>query len=119
MAQAFVSRRQYRCQSAARRRVFGQLPRLACGDELVDARNPCPRRFKAARKIQRMKFSIESLMRRRRVKFELRESSPEEFSYEVQLPMDMKTDTLSAEIMELDPDKGTAVNWSPEKKKVA
>jgi len=60
---------------------------------------------------------VEALMRRRRVKFELRESSPDEISYEVQLPMDLKTDTLSAEIMELDPDKGTAVNWSPEKKK--
>ena len=62
---------------------------------------------------------IESLLRRRRVKFELRESAPEEISYEVQLPLELKTDTLSAEIMELDADKGTAVNWSPEKKKSA
>src|SRR5436305_1169462 len=62
---------------------------------------------------------IESLLRRRRVKFELRESAPEEISYEVQLPLEVKTDTLSAEIMELDADKGTAVNWSPEKKKSA
>jgi hypothetical protein len=60
---------------------------------------------------------VESLLRRRKVKFELREASPEEISYEVQLPMDAKTDTLSADIMELDPDKGTAVNWSPEKQK--
>ena len=62
---------------------------------------------------------IESLLRRRRVKFELREAAPEEISYQVQLPLDVKTDTLSAEIMELDADKGTAVNWSPEKKKSA
>src|SRR5262245_26527651 len=62
---------------------------------------------------------VEALMRRRRVKFELREASPEEFSYEVQLPLELKTDTLSAEIMQLDSNEGAAVNWSPEKKKVA
>ena len=60
---------------------------------------------------------VEALFRRRRVKFELREASPEEFSYQVQLPLDIKTDALSAEIMNLDPDKGTAVQWEPEKKK--
>jgi hypothetical protein len=60
---------------------------------------------------------VEAVFRRRRVKFELREASPEEFSYQVQLPLDVKTDALSAEIMELDPDKGTAVQWEPEKKK--
>jgi uncharacterized membrane protein YhiD involved in acid resistance len=60
---------------------------------------------------------VKSLLRRRKVKFELREASPDEISYEVQLPMDTKTDTLSTEIMELDPDRGTAVTWSPEKQK--
>jgi hypothetical protein len=60
---------------------------------------------------------VEALFRRRRIKFELREASPEEFSYQVQLPMEMKTDALSAEIMGLDPDKGTAVQWNAEKKK--
>jgi uncharacterized membrane protein YhiD involved in acid resistance len=62
---------------------------------------------------------VEALFRRRRVKFELREASPDEFSYEVQLPLEMKTDALSAEIMDLTPDKGTAVQWNPEKKKKA
>jgi hypothetical protein len=60
---------------------------------------------------------VEALLRRRRVKFELRETSPDEFCYHVQLPMEMKTDALSAEIVQLDPDKGTAVQWNPEKKK--
>lgn len=72
-----------------------------------------------AKEAGKLQPKIEGLMRRRKVKFELREAAPEEFSYEVQLPMELKTDTLSAEIMELDPDKGTAVNWSPEKKKAA
>jgi MgtC family/Domain of unknown function (DUF4956) len=66
-----------------------------------------------------VKSRVEALMRRRRVRFELREASPEEVSYEVELPLDLKTDTLSAEIMQLDSDDGTAVNWSPEKKKTA
>ncbi len=60
---------------------------------------------------------IETLFRRRRIKFELRETGPEEISYQVQLPLELKTDTLSTELVDLDPEKGTAVQWSPEKKK--
>jgi hypothetical protein len=62
---------------------------------------------------------IESLLRRRRIKYELRESAPEEFSYHVQLPMEVKTDGISAEIIALDPDPGTSVEWKTEKKKAA
>ena len=62
---------------------------------------------------------VESLLRRRRVKYELRESTPEEFSYFVQLPMELKTDSVSAEIIALDPDPGTGVEWKPEQKKKA
>ena len=73
-------------------------------------------KMKDAEKVQP---KVEALFKRRRVKFELREASPEEFSYEVQLPLDLKTDVLSSEIMALDPDKGTAVEWKPEKKKAS
>jgi hypothetical protein len=59
---------------------------------------------------------VEALLRRRRVKCELRESKPEEFSYHVELPLDLKTDTLSAEILALDEAKGTGVEWKTEKK---
>ena len=62
---------------------------------------------------------VEALLRRRRVKYELRESTPEEFSYFVQLPMEMKTDSISAEIIALDPDPGTGVEWKTEEKKKA
>ena len=62
---------------------------------------------------------VESLLRRRRVKYELRESTPEEFSYFVQLPMELKTDSVSAEIIALDPDTGTGVEWKIEQKKKA
>ena len=62
---------------------------------------------------------VETLLRKRRVKYELRESTPEEFSYFVQLPLDVKTDNISAEIIALDPDPGTGVEWKTEKKKAA
>jgi hypothetical protein len=62
---------------------------------------------------------IEALLRRRRVKYELREAKPEEFSYMVEMPMEVKTDSISAEIMALDPDPGTGVEWKTEKKKAA
>ena len=62
---------------------------------------------------------VETLLRTRRVKYELRESTPEEFSFFVQLPMDLKTDSISAEIIALDPDPGTGVEWKTEKKKAA
>jgi hypothetical protein len=71
---------------------------------------------KAAGKLQPL---VETLLRRRRVKYELRESNPEEFSYLVQLPMEMKTDGISAEIIALDPDPGTGVEWRTEGKKKA
>jgi hypothetical protein len=62
---------------------------------------------------------VEALLRRRRVKYEMRESTPEEFSYFVQLPMELKTDGVSAEIIALDPDTGTGVEWKTDSKKKA
>ncbi len=53
------------------------------------------------------------------MKYELRESKPEELSYFVEMPMDLKTDGISAEIIALDPDPGTGVEWKTEKKKAA
>jgi len=72
-----------------------------------------------AKEVSKLQARIEALLRRRRVKYELRESSPEELSYFVGLPMEMKTDGISAEIMALDPDPGTGVEWKTDKKKAA
>jgi hypothetical protein len=72
-----------------------------------------------AKEVGKLHARIEALLRRRRVKYELRESSPEELSFFVELPMDLKTDSVSAEIMAIDPDPGTAVEWKTEKKKAA
>lgn len=59
---------------------------------------------------------IEELLRRRRLKFELRAAASDEVSFAVQLPIDAHTDTISSAIMALEKDPGTAVNWDPEKK---
>jgi hypothetical protein len=53
------------------------------------------------------------------VKYELRESEPDKVSYFVEMPMDLKTDGISADIIALDPDPGTGVEWKIEKKKAA
>lgn len=70
-----------------------------------------------AKEVAKLQQRIESVLRRRRVKYEIRESAPEELSYFVQLPMDVKTDGISAELMAIDPDPGTSVEWKTEKKK--
>ena len=62
---------------------------------------------------------LEALLRRRRVRYELRESMPEEISYLVDMPLEMKTEGISAEIIALDPDPGTGVEWRTEGKKKA
>ena len=72
-----------------------------------------------AKEANKLQPKIEALLRRRRVKYELREANPEEFSYMVDMPMEVKTDAISAEIMALDPDPGTGVEWKTEKKKAA
>jgi hypothetical protein len=60
---------------------------------------------------------VQALLKRRRIRYELRESKSDEFSYRVELTMEMKTDTLSAEIIALDPDSETGVEWKVEKEK--
>jgi uncharacterized membrane protein YhiD involved in acid resistance len=72
-----------------------------------------------AKEVAKLQPKIEAVLRRRRVKYEIREAAPEELSYFVQLPMDVKTDGISAEVMAIDPDPGTSVEWKTEKKKAA
>lgn len=70
-----------------------------------------------AKEVAKLQPKIEAVLRRRRVKYELREAAPDELSYFVQLPMGVKTDGISAEVMAIDPDPGTSVEWKTEKKK--
>jgi hypothetical protein len=72
-----------------------------------------------AKEVAKLQPKIEAVLRRKRVKYEIREAAPEELSYFVQMPMDVKTDGISAEVMAIDPDPGTSVEWKTEKKKAA
>jgi hypothetical protein len=60
---------------------------------------------------------LEQLLRRHHVLFELRSSSQEEIWYEVQLPLERRTDRLSNAILALAPEEGTAVEWEDKKLK--
>jgi uncharacterized membrane protein YhiD involved in acid resistance len=64
-----------------------------------------------------LKPELEKLLRRFRLAFELRTSSTDEISYEVQLPLARRTDRLSNEILGLDASGNTTVEWEEKKVK--
>jgi hypothetical protein len=88
---------------------------------IIESFEPKPRKVFTlevkAKEAAKVQPRVEMLLRRRRIHYELREVKPDEFQYHVELPMDAKTDVLSAEILALDPDDGTAVEWKTEKTK--
>jgi uncharacterized membrane protein YhiD involved in acid resistance len=59
---------------------------------------------------------IEDALRRFKLKFELRTSSDEEVCYDVQLPLEIKTDRISNTLLKLDAEGHLAVEWSEKKK---
>jgi len=60
---------------------------------------------------------LEQLLRRSRVKFELRTAGPKELVYEANLPLAVPTDRLSNAILKLEPSGETEVVWEEKKKK--
>jgi hypothetical protein len=60
---------------------------------------------------------IEELLGRNRLEYSLRTASNEEVVYEVQLPIDKKTDRLSNAILQIDPENATGVEWKKKEKK--
>ncbi len=70
-----------------------------------------------AKDANKVQAKVEALLRRRHIHYELREVQPDELQYHVELPMEVKTETLSAEIIALDPGDGTGVEFKPEKTK--
>ena len=55
---------------------------------------------------------IEAILGRYSADFELRTTSDEEISYDVQVPHDVQTDRVSNSILRLDPEGHAAVEWS-------
>ncbi len=60
---------------------------------------------------------IEALFVKHHLEFTTRTVSNEEVVYEVQLPIDKKTDRLSNQILEIDPKNATGVEWKKKEKK--
>lgn len=60
---------------------------------------------------------IEGILRRHDCEFELRASSNEEVTYEVQVPLEVQTDDVTNAILRLDPAGNAAVDWTEKKKK--
>lgn len=88
---------------------------------VIESFEPKPRKVftlevkaKDATKVQ---AKVEAMLRRRHIHYELREVQPDELQYHVELPMEVKTEALSAEIIALDPGDGTGVEFKPEKTK--
>jgi uncharacterized membrane protein YhiD involved in acid resistance len=60
---------------------------------------------------------VEAVLRRYKVKFEIRTTSDEELSYDIEMPLDFKTDRVTNAILKLDPEGHASVEWSDKKKK--
>jgi hypothetical protein len=57
------------------------------------------------------------VLRRNRLEFEIRTTTPEEVTYEVRLPLDKKIDRLSSALLRIDPENTTGVEWEEKKDK--
>ena len=62
-----------------------------------------------------LKAKVEQVLARRAASYDLRAASKDEICYDVQLPLERKTDRLSEQLMTLDPD--VAVVWEEKKEK--
>lgn len=62
-----------------------------------------------------LKEAIEAVLRRRRIRFELRETSSDEICYEVKLPQDTDTDKVSDALMSLNSKQSVNVKWERKK----
>jgi hypothetical protein len=74
-------------------------------------------RIKAGKDTDTMRPQFEEILRRYRLKFELRTSSDEEVCYDVQVPLEMRTDRVSNAILKLDAEGHAAVEWVDKKAK--
>ena len=74
---------------------------------------------KAAKNSDQLRGKVEAILRRYRLRWELRTIADEEISYEVKVPIDVKVDPIASTIAALDPEGHLAVGWEEKKKKGA
>ena len=63
-----------------------------------------------------MRPEIEQILTRYRCKYEIRASSDEEVSYDVNVPLDIQTGRVTNALLKLDPEGHAAVDWADKKK---
>jgi Domain of unknown function (DUF4956)/MgtC family len=64
-----------------------------------------------------LKPKVEQLLTRHRLEHELRTETKDEVTFEVRVPIDRKTDRLSDEILEIDKNNASGVEWEEKKAK--
>ena len=74
-------------------------------------------RIKAGKDTDSMRPQFEEVLRRYKLKFDLRTSSDDEVCYDVQVPLETRTDRISNAILKLDPEGHASVEWSDKKSK--
>jgi uncharacterized membrane protein YhiD involved in acid resistance len=74
-------------------------------------------KIKAGKDTDGMRPQFEDILRRYKLKFELRTSSDDEVCYDVQVPLELRTDRVSNAILKLDPEGHAAVEWADKKAK--
>ena len=74
-------------------------------------------KIRAGENTDEMRADIENVLRRFGLHFEIRASSDEEISYEVSVPLEVRTDRVTNAILRLDRKGHMAVDWSEGKKK--
>jgi hypothetical protein len=85
----------------------------------VEARSPkplIPYRLKiAVREPARLQPKIESIFRTHRITYELRNCTDTELDYDIQMPEDLATDTITIELEKLDSSSSVSFNWKRKK----
>jgi uncharacterized membrane protein YhiD involved in acid resistance len=74
-------------------------------------------KVKAGKDTDALRPNIEATLHRFGSEFELRTSSDEEVSYDVQVPLEVQTDRVSNSILRLDPEGHAAVEWTDQGRK--
>ena len=73
-------------------------------------------KVRAGAQTDELRPQIEGILRRYNLEFELRTSSDEEVSYDVAVPLEVKTDRVTNAILRLDRDGHAAVDWTDKPK---
>jgi uncharacterized membrane protein YhiD involved in acid resistance len=73
-------------------------------------------KVKVGKDTDAVRVQVENILRRYQLKFELRTSSDQEVCYDVQVPLELRTDRVTNSILRLDPEGHASVEWTEKKK---